>query len=183
MKLDELKNSMACLDRQLAADSTVNYNMPPQNNRTAQSRIYNNYLKSSLASLILAAVYLITGFGGSDTSSFPQSFRLFLGVYLFIAGISYIVIAVRIKQIDLTRFTPLQTAKSISSFRKLVIVIETVMGAGLIVFFTLFLAHLTTVAQYKFWIVLGSIAITITLGILVYLPRKIRDFKDCQRPI
>ena len=68
--------------------------------------------------------------------------------------------------------------KQVASLRLCALAGEIVLGMALVVFFTLFLIILWIVNESVFWIVLIAIAVNLILGITVYLPRVLKQFRN-----
>ncbi len=178
MTLDEIKNSMSTLDSNLAQLSPLNFNLDITRCNTARTRLLRNYRKGAFSSLILGIVFTANWLGGISTATFPASFRCFLGIYLLLAAVWYAIITTRVKSIDIASSTPADTIKAVASFRKLVLCGETIFGVTLVIFFTLFLSHIITIAPHTFWIVLTAIVLTVILSLALFLPRLLRDFRN-----
>ena len=178
MNLDELKQSMLTLDDVLAEKSFDAISFNTVTCDTAQKKIMKMYRNGAVSCVILAIVFLIAWNAELGNDAFPLAYKLFLGIFLLVAAIWYGYLYLKIKKINITVSTPMQTMKQVTSLRFYALTGEIILGMAMVVFFTLFLSNLWVVGQYRFWIVIAAIVVFLILLVTVYLPRTIRDFKN-----
>lgn len=178
MTLDELKQSMSTLDDVLAEKSGIDINLDTTTCDTAQKRILKQYRKGATSSAILAVVFTTLWCARIDQNVFPLAYKLYLGVFMAAATAWYIFLYFKTKSIYVYASTPMQTMRKVASLRLYALAGEISFGMALVVFFTLFLSNLWAVKEYTFWIVLSAITIFLIIGIIFYLPRTIRNFKN-----
>ncbi|MDE6338851.1 MAG: hypothetical protein K2K97_03570 [Muribaculaceae bacterium] len=177
MNLDELKKSMSTLDDVLAqkCNEPINFNI--ETSTSAQTRIIKQYHKSILNCGILAIVFIILWISGTDESAFPVAMKGFLGVFMAIAAIVYLLLYRSVKKIKLASSAPMQIMKQVASLRLYTLVAEIFFAVVLAVFFTIFLSNLWTLGTWTFWLVSGALLVSIIIA-LIMLPKKIRDFRE-----
>lgn len=176
MDLEELKKSMATLDDVLAQKGSDTLNFNTKTCTWAQSRIANQYWRSSFNSTILAVVFLGLWFSRADQPSFPLALKGFLGIYMAVAAIIYATLYRLIKKIRIASTTPIVVMKQVSSIRLYSLVAEIVLAIVLAIFFTLFLSNLWALGTHSFWLVAGALFVSLIIAAIM-LPKKIRDFK------
>ena len=177
MNLDELKKSMSTLDDVLAQKASEPINFNTETCTSAQSRIAKQYRKSILNCGVLAVVFIILWISGTDESTFPVSMKGFLGIFMAVAAIVYLLLYHSVKKIKLATSTPMQMMKQVASLRLYTLVAEIFFAVVLAVFFTVFLSNLWTLGTWTFWLVSGALLISIIIA-LIMLPKKIRDFRE-----
>ena len=177
MNLDELKKSMSTLDDVLAQKSNEPINFNTATCDSAQSRVAKQYRKVILNSSILAVVFTILWISGTDESAFPVAMKGFLGIFMAVVAVVYILLYRSIKKIKLATSTPMQMMKQVASLRLYTLVAEIFFAVVLAVFFTIFLSNLWTLGSYTFWLVAGALLVSLIIAFIM-LPKKIRDFRE-----
>ncbi len=177
MNLDELKKSMSSLDDVLAQKNSEPINFNIETCTSAQSRIAKQYRKGILNCGVLAVVFIILWLSGTDESVFPVAMKGFLGIFMAVAAIVYLLLYRFVKKIKLATSTPMQMMKQVASLRLYTLVAEIFFAIVLAVFFTVFLSNLWTLGTWTFWLVSGALAFCIIIA-LTMLPKKIRDFRE-----
>ena len=177
MNLDELKKSMSTLDDVLAQKNSEPINFNTETCTSAQSRIAKQYRKSILNCGVLAVVFIILWISGTDESAFPVSMKGFLGIFMAVAAIVYLLLYRSVKKIKLATSTPMQMMKQVASLRLYTLVAEIFFAVILTVFFTVFLSNLWALGTWTFWLVSGALLVSIIIA-LIMLPKKIRYFRE-----
>ncbi len=177
MNLDELKRSMSTLDEALAKKSGDSIDFNAKTCTSAQSRIAKQYRKNILNCGVLAIVFIILWLSGTDRPSFPVAMKGFLGVFMAVAAIVYVMLYRLIRKIQVTTASPMTVMKQVSSLRLYNLIAEIIFAIVLAVFFTIFLSNLWALGSYTFWLVVGALFVSLIIAGIM-LPKKIRDFND-----
>ena len=177
MNLDELKKSMSTLDDILAQKNSEPIKFNTETCTSARSRISKQYRKNILNCGVVAVVYIILWLSGKDASVFPVALKGFLGVFMAVAAIVYLLLYRSIKKINLATSTPMQIMKQVASFRLYTLVAEIFFALVLAVFFTIYLSNLWALGTYIFWIVSGALLVCIIIA-LIMLPKKIKVYRE-----
>ncbi len=177
MNLDELKKSMSTLDDILAEKSNDTFNFNTATCNSAQSRIAKQYQRTILNCSVFAVVFITLWLSGTDEPSFPVALKGFLGVYMAVAAIAYTILYHLIKKIQITTTPPIVVMKQVSSLRLYTLITEIFLAIVLAIFFTIFLSHLWALGTYSFWLVAGTLFISLIIA-MIMLPKKIRDYNE-----
>ncbi|MDE6240120.1 MAG: hypothetical protein K2M54_09085 [Muribaculaceae bacterium] len=177
MNLDELKKSMSTLDDVLAQKNIEPISFNTETCSSAQSRIAKQYRKSILNCGVLAVVFIILWLSGTGESAFPVAMKGFLGIFMAVAAIVYMVLYRSIKKIQPATSTPMRIMKQVASLRLYTLVAEIFFTVVLAVFFTIFLSNLWSLGTWTFWLVSGALLVSLIIA-LIMLPKKIRDFRE-----
>ena len=177
MNLDELKKSMSTLDDILAQKTNEPINFNTATCDSAQFRVAKQYRKGILNSSILAVVFTILWISGTEESDFPVAMKGFLGIFMAVVAVVYMLLYRSIKKIKLATSTPMQMMKQVASLRLYTLVAEIFFAVVLAVFFTIFLSNLWTLGSYTFWLVAGALLVSLIIAFMM-LPKKIKDFRE-----
>ena len=177
MNLDELKKSMSTLDDVLAQKNIKSISFNTETCSSAQSRIAKQYRKSILNCGVLAVVFIILWLDGTHESAFPVAMKGFLGIFMAVAAIVYMVLYRSIKKIQPAISTPMHIMKQVASLRLYTLVAEIFFTVVLAVFFTIFLSNLWSLGTWTFWLVSGALLVSLIIAFIM-LPKKIRDFRE-----
>lgn len=177
MNLDELKKSMSTLDDMLAEKSgdTMNFNVEVCN--SAQNRVAKQFRKNILGCGVIAVVFIVLWLSGTDEPSFPVAMKGFLGVYMAVATLGYVILYHLIKKIQVASSSPMVVMKQVASLRLYTLITEIILAIVLAVFFTLFLSNLWSLGTFSFWLVGGYLLASLIIAAIM-LPKKIRDFNN-----
>lgn len=178
MNLDQLRESMSTLDEVLASKTDSPLRLNTSTCETAQKRIMKRYRNGTMASILIAAVFLLQWTAGNGEATFPPHLRLFLVIFLAVSALCYLFLYFRTKRINVFTSSPMQTMKQVASLRGYALTIEVMLAMAMAVFFTLFLSNLWSIRATSFWIIIAFLVIEIVLVIAVVLPHVIRDFQN-----
>ncbi len=177
MDLDELKKSMSILDEALEKKNGDSIDFNTETCTSAQIRLAKQYRNSILSSGVLAVVFIVLWLSGNDQPSFPVAMKGFLGVFMAVAAIVYVMLYRMIKRIQVTTASPMAVMKQVSSLRLYALVAEIIFAIVLAVFFTIFLSNLWALGSYTFWLVAGALFVSLIIAVIM-LPKKIKDFNE-----
>lgn len=177
MQLNELKNSMSTLDQVLAKTNTdIKINV--QTSQTAKTKILKKIRQSFTSCLILAVVFAAMIAGGINQLSFPVGLKIYLVVYLLLAGIWYIFLYLKLRRIDVATVAPAQLFSKTANFKMLMLSGEIFFGIGIVILFTLLFPSAWTFNRLGFWAMIATLTAAIIFSVVHFWPKYIKLFRD-----
>lgn len=177
MELDELKKSMSTLEQVLAKTNTdIKINVSAS--ETAKSKLLKKLRQSFTACLILAVVFAAMIAGGMSQLSFPLGLKIYLVVYLMLAGVWYMFLYLKLRRIDVAAVAPAQLFSKTANFKMLMLSGEIFFGIGVVILFTLLFPRAWDFNRVGFWAMIATLAAAIIFSVVHYWPQYIKLFRD-----
>lgn len=177
MELDELKKSMSTLE-QVLAKATTDIKINVSVSETAKTKILKKIRQSFTSCLILAVVFAAMIAGGINQLSFPVGLKIYLVVYLMLAGIWYIFLYLKLRRIDIATVAPAQLFSKTANFKMLMLSGEIFFGMGIVILFTLLFPSAWAFNRLGFWAMIATLAAAIIFSAVHYWPQYIKLFRD-----
>ncbi len=177
MEINELKKSMSTLEQVLAktnTDITINVSA----SETAKTKILKKLRRSFTSCLILAAVFAAMRAGGINQLSFPVGLKIYLVIYLLLAGIWYIFLYLKLRRIDIAALPPAKLFSETANFKMMMLSGEIFFGIGIVILFTLLFPTAWTFNRIGFWAMIATLAAAIIFSAVHYWPQYIKLFRD-----
>lgn len=177
MELNELKKSMSTLEQVLAKTNTdIKINVSAS--ETAKSKILKKLRRSFTSCLILTAVFAAMIAGGINQLSFPVGLKIYLVIYLLLAGIWYIFLYLKLRRIDIAALPTAKLFSKTANFKMLMLSGEIFFGIGIVILFTLLFPTAWTFNRIGFWAMIATLAAAIIFSAVHYWPQYIKLFRD-----
>ena len=177
MQLNELKKSMSTLD-QVLARTTQDIKINVSTAQTAKIKILKKIRQSFTSCLILAVVFAAMIAGGINQLSFPVGLKIYLVVYLLLAGIWYIFLYLKLRRIDVATVAPAQLFSKTANFKMLMLSGEIFFGIGIVILFTLLFPSTWAFNRLGFWAMIATLTAAIIFSVVHFWPQYIKLFRD-----
>ncbi|MDE6100120.1 MAG: hypothetical protein K2G01_03675 [Paramuribaculum sp.] len=168
---------MSTLEQVLAKTNTdIRINVSAS--ETAQTKILKKFRHGFTSSLILAVVFAAAAIGNINPLSFPLYLKVYLSSFLAAAGLWYIYLYRRLKDINIATLTPTQLFSKTATIKLQTLSGEIFFGACLVVLFTLLFPNAWVYNQMGFWAMAITLFIVVIYSIFYYWPKYIKLFRD-----
>ena len=179
MELSDLKKNMSVLE-QVLAKSKEEIKIDVLASETAQTKlakVYKQNVRNCLLASIIPVVLLLSG---SNTTSFPLYWKIFLLVYLLLAASWYVFLWNKTEKINIISLTPISLLTATSKLKLYTLAGEIFFIVGLTVFFSLFLTNFWDFSPLSFGLVIGTLLFGITFTLTFYVPKLRKVFNEME---